>query len=107
MIDLIGLFFLGLWAAGKARQKGKNPYVWSLVLIAFYVTTYPVAFLLLNLALSMKYSQFDTLTQSPLIWMFIRIALIPLSFVLSKLIMDRIFNRIKDPLKEGVKENNE
>jgi hypothetical protein len=94
MIEIIGLIFLGIWAAGKAKQKGKNQYLWSLVPVGLYLTIYLVTYLTLNFGLGMHLSPADKFSLT--IVMFIKIALIPLSFILSKFLLERLFRRIPD-----------
>lgn len=92
MIEMIGLIFLGLWTAGKAKQKGRNQYLWSLVPIGLYLTIYLVTYLVLNFGLGMSLSPTDKFSLT--IVMFVRIALIPISFILSKFLLEKLFRRM-------------
>lgn len=94
MIEIIGLIFLGLWAAGKAKQKGRNQYVWSLVPIGLYLSIYLATYLTLNFVLGISLSSTEKFAFT--IVMFIKIALIPLSFVLSKFLLEGLFKRMTD-----------
>jgi hypothetical protein len=94
MIELVGLVFLGIWAAGKARQSGKNQYLWSLVPIGLYLTIYLIIYLILNLAFSIELSPLGTPPNYVVIEMIIRIGVIPISFIVSKLILDKLLKRV-------------
>jgi hypothetical protein len=94
MIEIIGLIFLGIWAAGKARQKGRNQYLWSLVPIGLYLMIYLASYLVLNFGFGTTLSPTERFSLT--IVLFIRIALIPLSFILSKFLLEWIFNRMTD-----------
>jgi len=98
MIEVIGLIFLGLWAAGKAKQKGRNQYLWSLVPIGLYLAIYLVTYLTLNFGLGMSLSPTDKFSLT--IVMFIRIALIPFAFILSKFLLEGLFRRMTDENKK-------
>ena len=92
MIELVGLIFLGIWAAGKAKQKGRNQYLWSLVPVGLYLVIYVVTYLILNFGFKTSISPSDRF--APTIGLFIRVALIAISFILSKFLMEALFKRI-------------
>ncbi len=94
MIEVIGLIFLGLWAAGKAKQKGRNQYLWSLVPVAFYLIIYVLTYWALGLSVGPGLS--STGSFSLAIVMFIRIGLIPICFIVSKFLLDAVFKRMAD-----------
>jgi hypothetical protein len=94
MVEIIGLIFLGLWAAGKAKQKGRNQYLWSLTPIALYLTIYVLTYLILNFGVGITLSPTEKFSFT--IITLIRMALIPLSFVLSRFLMEGLFRRMTD-----------
>jgi hypothetical protein len=94
MIEVIGLIFLGIWAAGKAKQKGRNQYLWSLVPIGLYLIIYLATFLILNFGFGTSFSPTETFSLT--LALFVRIALIPISFILSKFLLEELFKRMND-----------
>lgn len=95
MIEIVGLMFLGLWAAGRARQTGRNPYVWSLAPIAVYIVIYAATYVVLNYVLHIVFTP-GSPNGNLVVYFITSAVLLPISFVASKLILDWYFGKSVD-----------